>query len=320
MKKLLAGLILLLLTLPALAQSNVNSGQYLATPPTLVDTQRTPLMTDVNGRVMLSGTVASGSTNAGNPTKIGCVYNATEPTVSDGQVADAQCTLRGELRMMALGNVVTGADDVANTTNITSYGATGSSATSTIRPLAVAPWVLDTSGTWDRLRDFVRVEDVASATGDSGVPSLAQRNDTNYASTSAELDYGVPAMTNANQLIVRPYGAPGGDWKSAAGASGIVNTTTAVTIKTAGGAGAKNYVRSCQIQTATLGAATELALRDGAAGTVIWRTQLQTTALPLTQVTFDPPLAGTANTLMEVVTLTAVTGGVYVNCSGLVAP
>ena len=108
-------------------------------------------------------------------------------------------------------------------------------------------------------------------------------------------------------------------WNYAAAALGIVNTTTAVTIKAAV-AEQRNYITDLQIQTATLGGATELAVRDGAAGTVLFRTQLQTPALPLTTINFRTPLKGSINTLLEVVTLTGVTGGVYVNAQGFVAP
>ncbi len=105
-------------------------------------------------------------------------------------------------------------------------------------------------------------------------------------------------------------------WNYAAASSGIVNTATAVTIKAAAGAGVRNYVTDLQINTATLGAATELAIPDGAGGTVLWRCQLQTAALPIMSVNFQSPLVGSPNTLLEVVTLTAVTGGVFVNAQG----
>lgn len=122
------------------------------------------------------------------------------------------------------------------------------------------------------------------------------------------------------RLVIQPYGIPQNTWQYAAAASGIVNTTTAVTIKAAAAAGIRNYLTKLTVQTATLGGATELVIRDGASGTVIFRTQLQTTALPATTIHFDPPLMGTAATLMEVATLTAVTGGVYVNAVGFIAP
>lgn len=104
---------------------------------------------------------------------------------------------------------------------------------------------------------------------------------------------------------VQPFSQPGSRWSYAAAASGIMNTTTAVTIKVAAGAGVRNYITDLQINTATLGAATEFVVRDGAAGTVQWLGQL-----------FQTPLRGTANTLLEVATLTAVTGGVFFNAQG----
>lgn len=117
-------------------------------------------------------------------------------------------------------------------------------------------------------------------------------------------------------LIMKPWAQASATWNYAAAASGITNTTTAVTIKAAAGASVRNYVAACQVSHDTLGGATELVFRDGASGTVLYRTKLQTTAAEQGQVTFANPLRGTANTLVEVATLTAVTGGVYVNCQG----
>jgi predicted ATPase len=105
-------------------------------------------------------------------------------------------------------------------------------------------------------------------------------------------------------------------WNYAAAASGIVNTLTAVTIKAAAGAGIRNYLSSLQLASDALGGATEFVIRDGAGGTVLWRGKLQTTAMVQQTFNFDPPLRSTANTLLEVATLTAVTGGVYVNAQG----
>lgn len=128
--------------------------------------------------------------------------------------------------------------------------------------------------------------------------------------------------TTVGAVIQRPYSIPELDWQYAAAASGIVNTTTAVTIKAAAGAGVRNYITGVQVSSDALGAATEVAIRDGAAGTVIWRTKLTTNGTTgIEQILFPTPLKGTANTLLEVVTLTAsVTGGVYVNAQGFVAP
>jgi phosphohistidine swiveling domain-containing protein len=147
---------------------------------------------------------------------------------------------------------------------------------------------------------------------------VAGRARTNSYSAVAQDDTADLMTTPNGTLIVRPFSIPEEMWNYAAAASGIVNTTTAVTIKAAV-AGVRNYINWLSVQTGTLGGATELAIRDGAAGTVLWRTQLQTTALPLTFINFPTPLRGTANTLLEVVTLTAVTGGVYFNAGGYIA-
>lgn len=129
-------------------------------------------------------------------------------------------------------------------------------------------------------------------------------------------------QTTSGALVGKPYAPPAADWSYAAAASGIVNSTVAVTIKAAAGAGMCNYLTSLQIMAEALGAATELAIRDGAAGTVIWRTKIGTGGLTTgLQLNFPSPIRSTANTLLEVVTLTAsVTGAVYVNAQGYVAP
>ena len=114
-------------------------------------------------------------------------------------------------------------------------------------------------------------------------------------------------------------GHPDG-WNFAAAASGIVNSAAAVTIKAAGTAPVCNYVASIQVAHDLLGAATELAIRDGAAGTVLWRHKLQTPANENMTFDFDVPLRGSPGNLLEVVTLTAVTGGVYINAQGFTAP
>lgn len=120
---------------------------------------------------------------------------------------------------------------------------------------------------------------------------------------------------DANGVVVQPA-LSSAFWSYAAASGGIVNTATAVAIKAAAGAGVRNYLTTLTIGHDALGGATEIAVRDGAAGTVLWRGRLQTGAVEDKQLEFLPPLKGTANTLMEVVTLTAVTGGVYVNASG----
>lgn len=126
----------------------------------------------------------------------------------------------------------------------------------------------------------------------------------------------------AAEIVIAVPGVPASPWSYAAAASGIVNTTTAVTIKTAAGAGLRNYISSIDIVAEALGTATEVAIRDGAGGTVIWRMKIGTGGLTGgRQIQFLTPLRSTANTLLEVVTLTAsTTGAVYFNAQGFVGP
>lgn len=115
------------------------------------------------------------------------------------------------------------------------------------------------------------------------------------------------------------YTHPVSNWNYAAAASGIVNTTTAVTIKAAAGVGLRNYLTGYGVSADALTAATELVIRDGAGGTVLRRIKLQTTALPAVHVVFNTPIFSSPNTLLEVATLTAtVTGSVYFNAEGYV--
>lgn len=118
--------------------------------------------------------------------------------------------------------------------------------------------------------------------------------------------------------LVKPYAFAASDWSYAAAAVGINNTTTAVTFKAAAGASVRNYLTSIQISSDALGAATEIAVRDGAGGTVLWRMKIGTTGWPNgVSFTFPNPLRSTANTLLEVVTLTAsITGSIYFNAQG----
>lgn len=126
------------------------------------------------------------------------------------------------------------------------------------------------------------------------------------------------AAVDANGSVVQS-GLSSTFWTYAGATGGIVNSAAAVTVKAAAGAGVRNYLKTLTVSHDALGAATELAIRDGAGGTVLWRGKLQTGAVDASAasvIQFDPPLKGTANTLMEVVTLTAVTGGVFVNATG----
>lgn len=120
MRKLLA-LAAALLLLPAAASAQVYSSGQQGTIGTVVsatDTSGNPIKAVIPA---VGGSVASGATDSGNPVKVGCVYNATLPTLTTGQRADCQATPRGET-LVVIGdltngvgaNVQTGSDAVSN--------------------------------------------------------------------------------------------------------------------------------------------------------------------------------------------------------------
>lgn len=137
--------------------------------------------------------------------------------------------------------------------------------------------------------------------------------------TTLDLVVGSAAAGAVN----KPFALPANDWSYTAGSGGILNTTAAVTVKSAAGSGLRNYITSIDISTdGVLTNATEVAIRDGAGGSVIWRMKISTAGLPGGRTIILPtPRRGTANTLLEVVTLTASgAGAVYVNVDGYSAP
>lgn len=118
-------------------------------------------------------------------------------------------------------------------------------------------------------------------------------------------------------LIIKPYSVPELDWSYAA-ASGGITDTNAVTIKAAAGAGLRNYLTALQL--ANSGAAgTAISIRDGSAGTVVWRGYVAA-AFGTTSIQFANPLKSTADTLLEVVLASGMTVAVYVDAQGYVAP
>ena len=156
----------------------------------------------------------------------------------------------------------------------------------------------------------------------SGNPvRVSGRAKTSNYTAVADNDTADLVTSTVGALIMKSYSIPELDWSYAAASGGISNTTTAVTIKAAAGAGIRNYITAIQISADALGAATEIAVRDGAGGTVLLRQKITTAGLAPANIIFPSPLKSTANTLLEVVTLTAtVTGAVYFNAQGYTAP
>lgn len=263
------------------------------------------------GADQVQGNVAHDGVDAGSPLKIGgkaFTLASTPAAVASLDRVDAAFSLKGAQYVIPTDDA---GDIIANALGLFSQGPTAAAAAVSGNPVQVAGsdgtnvrrLLTDTGG-----RLFV---DGAYSNGgglvSSGIGVVVRDVD---GSVSRNL------VGNATGLIVIP---PRG-WSYAAAASGIVNSTTAVTVKAAAAAGIRNYVSSIQLSWDALGAATEFAIRDGAAGTVLWRHKIQT-ATGQIPVVFNNPLFGTAATLLEIVTLTAsVTGGVFANLQGYTAP
>lgn len=263
----------------------------------------------VDGAVTATGNVAANATDSGNPVKIGCVYVTASPTYTNNGRTDCRSTVGGAV-YTSISSQTGGTQ--ANVTQVT---ATANSQTTGVWTNSYQ--LLYNGATTDL---ELSAKDALNSTG-AGVANanvVAQLDDTSPTAIT-ENQFGNLRMTPNRALLVKPYASAAQDWTYAAASGGIVNTTTAVTLVGAT-ASMRNYITACQISTDALGAATELAWRDGAGGTVLARIKLGTAALVLEPVVFPTPLKTTANTLLEVVTLTAVTGGVYVNCQGYVAP
>lgn len=107
------------------------------------------------------------------------------------------------------------------------------------------------------------------------------------------------------RLVVCNDTIPEVTWSYAA-ASGGITDTNAVTIKAAAASGIRNYLRSMQVMNSAA-VASEFSIRDGSGGTVLYRGYVPASmTLPQT-ISFNPPLRGTAATLMEVVMATTAT-------------
>jgi len=124
--------------------------------------------------------------------------------------------------------------------------------------------------------------------------------------------------TLTGKLVTIPLANPANTWSYAAAAGGLVNAT-GVTARAAGAAGVRNYISSIQVVNSHQTISTEVLVRDGAAGTVLHRGWAQAAGGGFA-CTFEPPLRGTAATLVEIGEVTATaTAGVLVNLSGFAA-
>lgn len=258
------------------------------------------------------------------PNLIDGQYNATAPTVPDGGTASLQLDASGNLKVVAQAstadqdvNLAAVAGSAVATGNGTAAGAIrvalptdGTGVVALAAGAAAIGSVTVTGG---------QAAGGATPTGNPMMIAFVGRA-TNQAAVSSN-QVARPICTLTGIPVVRPYSIPELDWSYAAASGGIANTTTAVTFKAAH-ASERNYITWIQWMSESLTNATELAIRDGAGGTVLWRTKIPATTAVLGQtITLPTPIRGTAATLLEVLTITASgAGAVYFNAGGYTAP
>jgi len=330
-----------------LGTGTINTGNGTAGTGTL----RVSVASDSTGALIANGGIASGAADSGNPVKVGGRYNSTPPTLTNGQRGDLQLNASGAVKIdgsavtqpvsgtVTVGSITAGSNligkvGIDQTTPGTTNGvvATGAAATGAAvagNPVLVggtkggnvAPLPLNaTSGAV-----VVNTGQAQLATSFAGQPYVTLPwADNGGALGYASLGYvwdgsAIQVAKGDTNATVTAKGLTAGIWRYTSGTTPILsNTTTAVTIKTAAGASVRNYIDSCQLTTTAFGASVPLAIRDGAAGTVIWALTVPTAGfLQPVNILFETPLQGTANTLLEVVTTTANTSGtVTFNCQG----
>jgi len=239
-----------------------------------------------------------------------------------GTAATGVLTVQGIASMTPVvvgGNVASGATDSGNPVKI---GGVYNSATPTLTAGQRGDMQLWSDGCL-RSRIFASASTSSDATSNTTTAYQLAFNGSSLLPVVGQ--YGFNGTTwdrlraNTNGLVTQGSLSSARVYYTSGTAGGILNnTTTAVTMFAAGGASVRTYLSDLTISTDALGAATIIAIRDGAGGTVLWVGKVQTTGwLEPVTVRFNTPLQGTANTLMEIVTITAtVTGSVYVTANG----
>jgi hypothetical protein len=166
------------------------------TNTTFAATQATA--SSLNAQVV--GAVASAGTNAGNPIKIGSVFNTTQPTVTNGQIVDLQSTARGAL-IVSTGtdtfNVTISGALATGTNTIGSVKLTDGTNTATVKAASTAAASTDTAV-------VVRPLNQASSASIAQVTSSAS-NSTLKASNTARI--GLLIYNDSSSALYVKFGA-----------------------------------------------------------------------------------------------------------------
>lgn len=151
----------------------------------------------VQGTDTVTGNVASGATDSGNPVKVGGVFNTTLPTVTAAQRVDFQTDANGHLGITPFVSSAALADTRSNSPNqVTGVSSVGAAT----MPTSVEYPYLFNGTTWDRPRSIITGTD-SIGTGIAAAGILAQLDDTSP-STVTENQFGNLRLTPNRSLMV----------------------------------------------------------------------------------------------------------------------
>lgn len=141
---------------------------YNASPTARTEGQWGPLQAFTDGSLQISGNIASGATDSGNPIKLGARYNTTKPTFTNGQRGDLQIGTRG-----SLGVTLFGEDNVTSVSVITTQD--GATTGNYLKSFATIGTFNGTN--WDQGRSVVNATN-STGTGIQAVGLVGQLNET----------------------------------------------------------------------------------------------------------------------------------------------
>lgn len=304
-----------------------DNGGSLTVDGTVAVTQATA--SNLNAQVQ--GPAAQDAAVSGNPLLEGGRASDAIPTAvsADGDVVAAWLDRRGAAKSVLVDDAGDSVMDGTNNAVRTSVVVALPSGTNNIGDVDVltVPAPLNVTGNGaasTALRVTLANDSTGIVAGAVAHDAAATGNPFQVAGEARSTDRAVVADADVSRIITTllgkqvyvPYAGPAQTWNYAAASGGLVNTT-GVTAKAAAGAGVRNYITSIQVINGHATQGTDLQIRDGAAGTVLWRGWAQA-AGGGASVKCDPPLRGSANTLVEIACGT--TGAaVYVNLQGFTA-
>lgn len=324
-------------------------GVYQSTPGTITDGDTGPLRVNTNGALHVS--IESDSVGIGGGTQYTEDVATANPIVGtatmmerddiistltpiEGDWAAMRCSSEGALWVQDFNSDANAANlsailaDTANMdTNIGTLAGAVSGTEMQVDVLTMPSTAVTNAGTFAvqedgaaltalQLIDNPIVAHDAAVSGSTGVTVAGFEARATEPTAVADADATRGITTLLGKQVVAPYTIPASSWSYAAASGGITNTT-GVTAKAAAGAGIRNYVTRAQIVNGHASTGTDVQIRDGASGTVLWRGWAESAGGGVTAV-FDPPLRGTANTLIEIACGTTGTA-TYINLQGFVA-